>query len=134
MYPAVLAVRPLQGITINIPVDDVSLNSTAAASLEAQTGLLTAGAIVVNLIEKAGGLTFSADKAQLISNDDELARTTAALMGLRHGCVERSVRKLGYDYTLKPRGVHPRAARGNVVKQRIKITMFGFQAAETCNK
>jgi hypothetical protein len=95
MYRAVLAVRSLTGITINIHVDDVSLNSTAKTSLEAQTALLRAGACVVDLIETSGGLTFSADKAQLISNNDELARSTAALMGIRSGSVEQSVRKLG---------------------------------------
>jgi hypothetical protein len=93
---------------------------------KAQSALPQAGACVVDNVERAGGLPFSADRAQPNSNDDELARPTAVFMGIRHGAVEQSVRKLRHDYSFKARGVHLRPSRGKVVKQRIKSHAFRF--------
>jgi len=126
MHPAVVAVGAWPNVVLNIQVDDVSLNSTGKNNTDAQAALIQAGACVVDIVEQSGGLPFSADKAQLISNDDELARVTAVLMGIRHGTVEQSVRKLGYDNPLKARGVHLRPTRGNVVRQRVKNHFVRF--------
>jgi len=137
MHPAVVAVRAWPSVILNIHVDDVSLNSTADSIFEARTPLLQAGACVVDIVEKAAGLTFSSEKAQLISNDDELARSTAVLMGIRHGSVESSVRRIGYDYSLKDRGVHLRPSRGFVARQRVRnhfIRFFRLKKLATIDK
>jgi len=136
-HTAVVAMRAWPSVILNIHVDDISLTSTADSNFEAQTALLQAGACVVDIIEKAGGLIFSSDKAQLISNDDELARSTAVLMGIRHGSVESSVRRIGYDYSLKDRGVHLRPGRGFVARTRVRnhyIRFFRLKKHATLDK
>ncbi len=65
--------------------------------------MVEAGAPLAVEDEQAEEITFSALEAQLLGSDEAVVHVAAKLMGQRAAVGEMEVRRLGYDYTPKPR-------------------------------
>ena len=135
VYETVLYLMPIaedigprcsEQLQLNIHVDDISLGAAAATPEEVIASMSTEAAKVIATTRQLS-LGLDPKKAVLLASSPELAAAARTAFGTSLGQVaSKSVRRLGYDYTLNAKAAKRRPVQG----RRIQLAKTKFARAQ----
>ena len=108
-------------VTINLHVDDVSIQASHQNEATLASIVQAASAEVIARVERGLNLKFAPAKANLLCTSATTSSLLLKAMGGYQGEAARVVTRLGYDYTARRT-----CRRGPVVRQRWKVGPAGW--------